>query len=166
MKKFFYVILFLSGLFLAGHVNAAATISNVRLDGVDNLAVESGHSITATVWADITDETVWRATAYKLGDEAWFCVDTFDHKAGLSEEKFIIAAPIKQGTINVEFEIFENDNCTNGLDVAKASAGLLGAASKIIMVPDNWVPWSLLLLVMFAVLLSVFYIINKWRTLQ
>jgi uncharacterized Zn-binding protein involved in type VI secretion len=158
LKKVFFAVLIISSFAFAGAVSADATITSVKLNGSNNSAAQGGAQITATVNVSLNGMSAWRSTAYKIGDGAWNCVDTPDHSGNTATETFLITAPAKMGTDAVNFEIYGNNNCTNGLDIASASASLLTAVTNIFSFGTGEIWLSALIIIILA--FAVFYIVK------
>ncbi len=164
-KVFFIAVLAISGFFVANSASAAAVINSVKVNGADKTTIEAGAPITATINVSLTSPSVWKSTAYRFGDGNWNCVDTPDHAGNTAAaETFLITAPTKQGTSDVNFEVFENNNCTNGLDMASvpASASLSVAVINVLSfgTGKTWLSVVLLALILIVAALVIFYIIR------
>lgn len=119
----------MGGFAFADSVLALATINSVKINGAENAVVEPGKAVTATINVSLSGSP-WRSTAYHFGVGIWNCVDTPDHPDGTTaEELLLINAPVKTGTSDVSFEVYENNDCTNGLGVASV-ASLLSAVGN------------------------------------
>jgi hypothetical protein len=150
--------------FAAGSVSAAASINSVKLNGANNISVGPGSAVTAVINVTLTNSSVWRSTAYRVGNGNWICVDTPDHSANTTaSETFLINAPSKQGSKNVNFEIYGNNDCTNGLDIASASASLSTVVMNILSVGTGkiWLSVILLALIIIVVVFVIFSIVKK-----
>jgi hypothetical protein len=159
-KKVLFVALILSSFIIAGNASASATIISAKLNGSSDLTANPNAQVTATINVNLTNSTVWRSTAYKIGTGNWNCVDTPDHSGNIvASETFLITAPREAGTNNVNFEIYENNNCTNGLDMASASASLLTAVTNVFSLGTGGIWISLLILIILAII--IFYIVKK-----
>lgn len=159
-KKLFFaafLALLVVGCFLTSNsASAAAVINNVKVNGAGAATVNPGVPITATVNVTLTSLSVWKSTAYRFGDGNWNCVDTPDHSGNTTaEETFAITAPVEAGTKNVTFEIYGNNNCTNGLDMALAAASLSGAVMSIFSLGTGKVWLAVLIAIVVAII--IFY---------
>ena len=159
-KKVFFAALILSSFIIAGNASASATIISAKLNGSSDLTANPNAQITATVSVNLTGSTVWRSTAYQIGAGNWNCVDTPDHSGNTTvAETFSITAPREAGTNNVNFQIYENNNCTNGLDMASATASLSTAVIKILSLGTDQI-WLSLLLILIIFEIIIFYIVK------
>lgn len=158
MKKVFFVsILMVGGFVFAGNALASATITSVKLNGSGDATANPASKVTATVNVNLTSPSVWRSTAYRIGEGDWNCIDTPDHSGNTNAlETFPITAPRQAGTNNVNFQIYENNNCTNGLDIASASASLLTSVTNIFSFAQGGM-WLFILIVIILVV-AIFYI--------
>jgi len=158
-RKVFFAVLILSNFIFAGNVLASATITSAKLNGLSDLTANPAAQVTATVSVDLTNQSVWRSTAYQFGNGNWNCMDTPDHSGNTAaSETFSITAPREAGTNNVNFQIYGNNNCTNGLDMSSATASLLSAVTNIFSFGTGEMWLSLLVIIILA--LAVFYIVK------
>jgi len=169
MKKIFFsvsaaILLILGSFVCADNVFAEAIINSVKLNGPDNLIIKGGEQITATINVSLTNSSVWKSTAYRFGDGDWNCANTQDYSATITkEESFLIYAPIKQGTSDVNFEIYENDDCTNNLNSVSLSANLSSAVLNVLSFKTGKTWLSVVILVLIIIIASfiTFYIVKK-----
>ncbi|MDP3882568.1 MAG: hypothetical protein Q8Q48_00745 [Candidatus Staskawiczbacteria bacterium] len=163
MKKIFFAILMVGTLGFAGNVLAEATINSVQINGADSINVRAGEPITATVNASLTNSSAWRSTAYRFGEGSWNCVDTKDHKGvTTATETFLITAPVRAGTNGVSFEIYTNNDCTNGPDITVLSASLLTTFINIFSfgTGETWLSIVSSVLIIIVLAFAIFYIIK------
>jgi hypothetical protein len=169
-KKVFLAILaavlIVSSFFVAGSALASATINSAKLNGLNNLTVEGSALITVTVDVSLTDQSVWKSTAYRFGDGSWTCVNTPDHTTGntTATETFPITAPAKIGTSNVNFEVYGNNDCTTiSLDVTVAPANLLTAVRNVLSFGTDkmWLLVISFLLIIAIVVFTIFYFVKR-----
>ena len=157
----FLVIFFISsGLFSASVISAETLINSVKLNGSDNLTVEGGGKIFAAVNVTLTNPSVWKSTAYRFGDGNWNCIDTQDYSGNITViETFPIPGPAKMGTSNVEFSIYGNNDCTNGLNPKMMSANLLTSVTSVLFLGTGGIWLFVLVLIILAII--IFYIVKK-----
>jgi len=159
MNKFFIAfILVLSGFFISDNVFASAVITSAKLNGLNDITVEGVTPITVTLNVNLTNQSVWKSTAYRFGGGAWTCINTPDHTIGTDiTETFSIITPAKKGISKVYFEIYDNDNCAKNYisSVIMSPAGLLGSFMNIISFGtySMWTVCLLTMLILFIILL-------------
>jgi hypothetical protein len=165
MKKYFslalIIFLFVGFFSFAFNVSAESEIVSATLNGTSQWTTESGSQVTAIINVKLTEFSSWRSTAYQIGNEPWVCVDTPDHFGNITtSEIFPIIVSQKAGSVNVNFQIFENNNCTNGIESAIASADLSSAFMNAFSIIIQWQFLLFLALIIFLIFI-IFYIVKK-----
>lgn len=166
-KKLFFAVsatVLLLSVFVANNVLASIAVADAKVNGARNITVEGSTPILATVSVVLTDESVWRSTAYRFGEGEWVCVNTSDHLGvDVATESFSIITPAKASTTDVHFQAYERDDCTNSLPIVVASASLLTALKDILNFENNqvWVFALLLILVIIIIVWAAYYLIKR-----
>jgi len=162
-KTIIFTGLIICSFTITGNALASAIINSVKINNTDNPSIVAGTPATATISVSLTSLDVWKSTGYKFGNGNWICVDTPDHLCNTTAiESFLITAPSGIGINNVNFEIYRNNDCTDGLDMA-SPASLLTAGKNIFSLGtgNTWLAIILLLLIIAVVIFVIFFIIKR-----
>jgi uncharacterized repeat protein (TIGR01451 family) len=99
-----------------GEAGAAITDTAATIDGVTSTPAPPGSVINASVTADVSLGTTWRATGVQFGSRAPACVDHGDQGVGNERRAtFKVTAPGPPGNYDVRFQPNTLSNC-NGAD--------------------------------------------------
>jgi len=99
----------------SGTVLAATSITNIDLDGGNNVTVAAGQSIAVTVTAYLASGINWRGTEYHFVGSGGYssCENTTDFiGSGSYTVNFTVSAPTHAGTYDFDIKIREKNDCT------------------------------------------------------
>lgn len=137
---------------------AARQIAEVTVNGGQIASVQKDEMVNVSMTVESTGVSNWASTKYKIGKEAWICIDTPNHLSGTTAtEAFQIKAPSQGGVYQTLFKAYGGNNCTinhgspvvllvNGIIVntpADTKAPMiLGLASESASVKNKTWNWS------------------------
>ncbi|MFA6098649.1 MAG: DUF4215 domain-containing protein [Patescibacteria group bacterium] len=134
-----FVVGLVSILFIPKPAFAARNLTNATVN--DTNAVTVGPNESINVWLEVTtsrnlnnpmDENDWKSTSYKIGNNAWVCLDTPDHTvSGTYSETFSITAPGTAGVYNFKLKAWKNDDCSHGASNEKVMNNAITVANPV-----------------------------------
>ena len=93
------------------------SLNSVSMTNPNKITVGPGATISAQVWVSTVNRD-WKSTSWRLGSGDYICYEHDDHLGtGSYTETFNITAPVNIGTYDVNFKVYDLDNCnTHGND--------------------------------------------------